>query len=162
MAVGVRVTRHVPLLSVKTHFLTRLEFYFIFWRIDMRGLRMDRAREYTGRPNVLGRNGAHLCEVPSHRTNRKSCSVGHVASTTSSLVLPSPFSPHLYISRMAHGHRRPSKGSLTGLARSHIQTSSLRLLYGCLGKHRGTWKSVALSQSQIRLAYLGVVKVMSK
>jgi len=46
--------------------------------------------------------------------------------------------------RMVHGHKRQSKGSSIGLVRFRIRTSSSRLLSGCLGRHRSTWKSVML------------------
>ena len=61
--------------------------------------------------------------------------------------LPSGFmhvrvDPHDVIHyRTARGHKRRLKGSSVGLARFHIRTSSLRLLYGCLRRRRNTWKS---------------------
>ena len=51
-----------------------------FWgRVDMRGLRMGRTREYPGRPNVLGSDGAHVRKVPKYGADRESRGVGHVA-----------------------------------------------------------------------------------
>jgi len=44
---------------------------------------MDRTREYPGRPNVLGGDGAHVRKVPKYGADRKSCGVGHVAPAAS-------------------------------------------------------------------------------
>jgi hypothetical protein len=46
---------------------------------------MGRARKHTGRPDVLGSDGTHVCKVPTYGADQKSCDVGHVAPAASSL-----------------------------------------------------------------------------
>jgi hypothetical protein len=62
------------------------------------------------------------------------------------------------ISRTARGHKRRLKGSSVGLARFHIRTSSLRLLYGCLRRHRNTWKSAELFRCRVASTSLALLK----
>ena len=56
----------------------------LIYRTDVRGLCMDRARGYPGRPNILGSHGTHVCKVPIYGTDRKSCGIGHVAPAAGS------------------------------------------------------------------------------
>jgi hypothetical protein len=76
MVAGVRATRYAI-----TPKLIRNEAHY--GGPDMRGLRMDRTREYPGRPDILGSDGAHVRKVPKTGADRESCSVGHVAPAAS-------------------------------------------------------------------------------
>ena len=51
----------------------------------MRSLCMGRARQHTGRPDILGSDGTHVCKVPRYGADQKSCGVGHVATAAGSL-----------------------------------------------------------------------------
>ena len=45
---------------------------------------MGRAREHTGRPDVLGSDGTHVRKVPTSGADQKSCGVGHVTTAAGS------------------------------------------------------------------------------
>ena len=52
--------------------------------VDMRSLRVDRAREHPGSANILGSNGTRVRGVSTYRADCKGCGVGHVSPTPSS------------------------------------------------------------------------------
>ena len=57
--------------------------------------------------------------------------------------------------RTGHGHRKLSKVFSIKHAPFRIRTSNSRLRYGCLGRHRSTWKTTTFSHSRIHTYFLG-------